>query len=340
MGNLLRYTGIDSVSHVILWGYKNTRPIAIIDNVHSFSEVYSIVSGDTNILNGKTIEDVVKIDSIINKIRIQLPTSQVRSYSSIAANMPISATNVNGIKTNYIYDRNYRLNKILDNNENSIVRYDYNYDSVINNIFPFDIYLDNPYKDSQSSVTQGEQINFCISVGGSDNYSINWKLYTNNGNVEHIYATAENVNTFSTIAYQPNMMIECVVNNNITNETKSVIEACFFSPNPNLVAFSQIVQTSPTTMVGNIIVPVADTLVIWMQNRSTSGNAVVGFGEEYWILGYYETKTVEIPCTGDISFHAETFYNVPGTTVHIHIQSLKNNTVGIDPNHNQVYFNH
>jgi len=139
-GNLLQYTSSDGVATVLIWGYKQSMPIAKIKGV-TYEQVMQKfglnstdnqaylnldIVGKSNMDNSElTEQDLVK--SLLNfRTTLNLSDNQISTYTF---NPGIGITNIissSGIKESYKYNAQDKLNKILGSDGKTVKEYSYN----------------------------------------------------------------------------------------------------------------------------------------------------------------------------------------------------------------------
>ena len=125
-GNLLQYTGRDSVPVSYLWGYKGQYPVAQIVGTDHATVLTKLNSTQTTIL-AKENTNTGEIRPIIDSLQRKLPAAQITGYSYI----PLIGVSVeiapNGLLTHYKYDSFGRLRRILDHNEKVVEQFQYHF---------------------------------------------------------------------------------------------------------------------------------------------------------------------------------------------------------------------
>jgi hypothetical protein len=124
-GNLLSLlqNGSDKVSY--LWGYKGQHPVAEIQNADNAQVLSALAGTSFEALADET--NTATILSKINGLRTGLSSSLVTGYlyqPLIGLTQKIAP---NGLSTYYTYDTLERLEKIKDNNNQTVKSYKYNY---------------------------------------------------------------------------------------------------------------------------------------------------------------------------------------------------------------------
>lgn len=142
-GNLLQATE-KGQPNVILWGYKQTRPIAKIEGA-TYKEVMQAFGLDpvssTSYLNldivkksdldtDATSENTLMTALLSFKDKPELKKFQVTTYAYDPLIGIKAMVSPQGMKTSYVYDSSNRLQKVLDNDSKLISEYKYNYSAV------------------------------------------------------------------------------------------------------------------------------------------------------------------------------------------------------------------
>lgn len=328
-GNLLMYTTKGNTKTAILWGYKNSKPVAVAEDILNYNEFISPVLSDTAYLS-RNLLNTNNINTITDKIRTRLTKSMVKTYAYIPFGI-VAETDARGTTLHYRYDRFGRLNSILDNNNKIVSNYSYNYAETP----PLMAYFTN----DNNTVKVGDELNFEVHPhGGSGNYTIQWTLANHGGNDCTIYDQAVDSTHFSTHAYSTFQLLTCIVTDNITGETKSFSKTK--SATQNKCYFFDVQNKGNNNAVGSINIPVPDTLVIRVQNLTTLGTSILTINDRQYEAGNYSSFTVEVPCSGfnneiDFSF-ITTIPNQSSSSAYMIIESLKNKSVAIDTSRNTV----
>lgn len=131
-GNLLQYTTKEGVPVAIVWGYKQTWPIAKIegatyDQIANLGILPAIVTASDDDASDPTKEGLLIL--ALNNFRKHsgLATFQVTTYTHNPSIGVTTITPPTGIMESYIYDNANRLEKIIDVNGNILKEFKYNY---------------------------------------------------------------------------------------------------------------------------------------------------------------------------------------------------------------------
>lgn len=140
VGNLVQYTPQNNVPTTLIWGYNKTRIIAKIEGA-TYSQVKPLINDIVTSSNQSMINSTYgnNLDSKLNIFRTNasLKDYQITVYTYFKGGVGLkSVTNASGQTEKYIYDSRNRLQKILDNNNNIVNEWDYNYSpTTVQNIF-------------------------------------------------------------------------------------------------------------------------------------------------------------------------------------------------------------
>lgn len=131
-GNLLQYTARSGVTTAIVWGYKNTQPIAKIEGA-TYSQVSgtasAIISASDSDASAGINNDESSLLNLMKAFREAFPNYQVTTYTYDPLVGVRSITTPNGIRQVYIYDTANRLKEVRENSQtgNLLKEYLYNY---------------------------------------------------------------------------------------------------------------------------------------------------------------------------------------------------------------------
>ena len=120
---------------VILWGYKNLLPVAILENA-SMSEVQDVFADKPGTLDSLMVIDDLPASIVdrLNGLRDALPDAHVTTYTHIPGKGIESVTDPAGMKTTFEYDHAGRLTCIRDNDGNKMEEYYYSLMADVNNL--------------------------------------------------------------------------------------------------------------------------------------------------------------------------------------------------------------
>lgn len=122
-GNVLQFRNNQNICTSVVWGYNKQYPIAVFENLN-----YSQLSGYIN--NLQIISNTgseTNLISALNSLRVVFPSANVTSYTYIPLVGVRTITDSRNYTTQYIYDLNNRLSKILDSEGNIISETRYNF---------------------------------------------------------------------------------------------------------------------------------------------------------------------------------------------------------------------
>lgn len=128
-GNLIeiKYKGIPLASYI--WGYNGLYPIIEANNI-GYEQLVdnAIIAGLTHEqINGMRISTQLQIDAVADKMRLQLPKTEITSLAYHWLFGIVKKTNVRGLSMQYEYDKHGRLTSVYDFNKYLINKYEYNY---------------------------------------------------------------------------------------------------------------------------------------------------------------------------------------------------------------------
>lgn len=139
------YTGL---TESYLWGYKGQKVMTIISNA-SINDIKPFVSED--LIEGKISSN--DWDKIAITLRSKLPNANIESYEYMYNGNLKSRSSIAGVKTNYTYDKNNRLQSLNDINGNILSNYSYNYSNSAQKT-----YLNTPRIITQGKECPGDSI--------------------------------------------------------------------------------------------------------------------------------------------------------------------------------------
>jgi len=130
-GNPLEIVKKDDISTIYIWGYKQTQPIAKIENA-SYSKVYienSQIIGSLQTLSDKDINQTTEniLKNSLNALRDLFPEAMITTYTYDLPYGVSSITDLNGRTTYYLYDGFGRLKEVRDHDNNIIKQTEYHY---------------------------------------------------------------------------------------------------------------------------------------------------------------------------------------------------------------------
>ena len=123
-GKIQGYLDRSGLYNTIIWSYNNTYPIAEISNA-SISDIESVI-GSIDQYNDFSPGDS-DIESLSNTLRSNFPNALITTYTYEPLVGMTSQTDANGKSLYYHYDDLNRLDKIEDNEGNTLKEYSYNY---------------------------------------------------------------------------------------------------------------------------------------------------------------------------------------------------------------------
>ncbi|WP_333596747.1 DUF5977 domain-containing protein [Chryseobacterium flavum] len=144
-GNLLQYTEKSGIPTTVIWGYRQSQPIAKVENAN-YSQVMQAfgLNGDDNnaYLNLEIVKksdlhfDSITEADLISKLKefskkIELKDCIISTYTHAPLIGVKSMTSASGHRESYKYDLANRLEKIEDSENKTIKEYKYNYAPAI-----------------------------------------------------------------------------------------------------------------------------------------------------------------------------------------------------------------
>lgn len=126
-GNPTEVSQQDGIHITYLWGYDYTKPVAKIENA-SYAQVMTALGKQStdNLEYLQTMNDAA-LQVVMTKLRANLPTAQVSSYTYIPLVGVSTITDPRGQKMTYHYDAFNRLQYVKDSQGNILKEHKYNY---------------------------------------------------------------------------------------------------------------------------------------------------------------------------------------------------------------------
>ena len=127
-----RYGAVSSIKErgrpetVILWGYRNLLPVAVVENA-SMSQVQGVFADWPSALDSLIVLDNLPSAYLdrLNGLREALPDAHVTTYTHMPGIGVTSVTDPAGTKTTFEYDHAGRLTCVRDNDGNKVEEYEY-----------------------------------------------------------------------------------------------------------------------------------------------------------------------------------------------------------------------
>ncbi len=135
-GNIQEQQKTNDIKEVYLWSYKSMYPVAKVIG-SSYSAVIAVVPQSQ--IDAAVSSDV-SMRTVLNNLRIGLPTALVTTYTYAPLVGMTSQTDPAGRTTYYEYDGLGRLSLIRDQDQNILKKYEYQYQSTSTAIVPPTIY--------------------------------------------------------------------------------------------------------------------------------------------------------------------------------------------------------
>jgi YD repeat-containing protein len=123
-GNVVELSKTSDTHEVYLWGYKGQYPVAKITGSTYSTVMGYITQGQLD--NAAGLTDL-QMRTALNAIRTGIPTALVTTYTYSPVTGITSETDPRGQTTYYQYDTYQRLHAILDQDQNVLKTYNYNY---------------------------------------------------------------------------------------------------------------------------------------------------------------------------------------------------------------------
>lgn len=140
-GNLLQYRSKDNIPVTIIWGYRQSKPIAKIEGAN-YSQIMQVFGLNANDNNAYLNLDIVKKSDLhfgstteaelLSKLKDFGSKSELKDFNiSTYTHAPLvgvkSMTSPSGLRDSYSYDSANRLEKITNNEDKIVKEYKYNY---------------------------------------------------------------------------------------------------------------------------------------------------------------------------------------------------------------------
>ena len=122
-GNIVEFTGKDGITNAIIWGYKNTYPVAKIAYA-GYNQAIAQLSVTMTALQSM---DGATLLTELNRIRTGIPAAQITTYTYKPLVGVTSITDPNNKANTYEYDAFSRLALIKDQGDNVVKKIDYQY---------------------------------------------------------------------------------------------------------------------------------------------------------------------------------------------------------------------
>ena len=214
-GNLKESYPTNGAHTVYIWGYRNTLPIATIENA-TYSQVSSAVSNlqsKSNLDNDHCLDsgscDEKNLRTALNSLRNSLPSAMVTTYTYDTQIGVTSMTDPSGYTSYYYYDEFNRLHYIKNKKGEVLKEYQYNYKKEA---------LVAQTVASATSVMSGQNIQLSTTTtGGSGTTTYQWTI--SNANINQVVSTTTGILNLSiTNNHAPNFTVQCQVTDSQTQE--------------------------------------------------------------------------------------------------------------------------
>lgn len=223
-GNPISVTKNGVQNNVYLWSYNYRYPIAEIKNATWEEVTRYITELQISDLSRKYLPDEFDL-GLIDNLKTNQTTTLVSTYAFEPLIGLTTATSPRGVLTQYSYDNANRLSMISDNKKNVLSQYQYGYVDISESTFQKSSLALNAtiFKSSKKFYVGDVDIANIGVIGGSGNYTYNWKLMTGSGAI-----LASQLNSSSTAfsySYSQvgSMIIQCIVKDNQTNASYTAI---------------------------------------------------------------------------------------------------------------------
>jgi YD repeat-containing protein len=129
-GNLLQYTAKNGIATSVVWGYKQTYPVAKVVGA-SYAEILTALNQtDQNLpylqnMDGAAL--TTELTKLRNNLKISKPLAQVFTYTYAPLVGTLTETDPNAKSIQYEYDNLNRLKNIKDYQGNIVKNFQYNY---------------------------------------------------------------------------------------------------------------------------------------------------------------------------------------------------------------------
>lgn len=260
-----------------LWSYKGQYPVAEVVNatlIQIQGSLGSTFSTDLSAKSEPTMEDMAKLNMIKNYFLSALVT--VYTYKPLVG--MVSKTDPRGVTTNYTYDTFNRLYLARDNNKNIVGKYNYAYQNqtTANNTNGGYAPISASIQLSSSSYLYGATGTASLTVsGGTGNYTYNWYVKDNAGNV----LTSTLNTTATTYSFTCNkttlMTVQCIITDAQTGSTFST------SRNISPICFTYFTQTGNQT--NNFFYNIAQSVI---KNSTTVSGYLIFYSDNIMNPGY------------------------------------------------------
>ena len=126
-GNVREVSKKDGTHITYLWGYDYNHPIAKVENASYAQVMTALGKQSTDNLGYLQTMNEAELQEVMTKLRANLPTAQVSSYTYIPLVGVSTITDPRGQKMTYHYDAYNRLQYVKDSQGNILKEHKYNY---------------------------------------------------------------------------------------------------------------------------------------------------------------------------------------------------------------------
>lgn len=132
-GNLTGYKKENGVDFSIIWGYNQTKPIAIIENLNyslipqtTVIALQSLSNSDNDHCNQPSCKEQL-LRNELNSLRVNFPNASIKTFTYDILTNVTSITEPNGNINYFEYDNMLRLKYLKDKDNNILKEYEYHF---------------------------------------------------------------------------------------------------------------------------------------------------------------------------------------------------------------------
>ncbi len=324
-GNLIEYHLPKGTYTSIVWGYKNQFPIAKLQNAH-YSQVQPFVDN----LKNKSLFSMSDLKTAQDDLRENMNASLVSSYTYKGISGLESETKPSGQTLYYKYNDLFDLESIKDVNQNILEHYTYSYKTLSNYSLNFKI-SDIQWINPSNRVQVGSRLHCTINPsGGSGNYSYGWTL--RKGGTPLISGSTKIASIdLVDASFGGEIELSFDVTDNETGiayNKKRRFYVYQYGENVHTLHYDNIVENQTVSggykSQATVTSPMTDTLKFWAFNRSAVASEVtVTINNQSHTIGYYQTKTIEVPVQAGQTITCEIFGSNEGSSNAVDLEIFK-----------------